>query len=69
MYSHHCTQLMPCRMQYPPPAAAQRHPEVPWLYKNHPQQEAEIPLNTDLHITAEGLRSLELQISLVLPST
>lgn len=56
-------------MQYLPPAAAQRHPEVQWHYKNHHELEAEILLNIDLHITAEELRSLELQISLVLPST
>lgn len=60
---------MPCRMQYLPPGAAQRHHEVQWHYKNQHQLEAEILLNIDLHITAEELRSLELQMSLVLPST
>lgn len=60
------THLMPCRMQYPPPAAAQRHPEVQWHHKNHHKVEkAEILLNIDLPITAEELRSLELQISIV----
>lgn len=63
------THLMPCRMQYLPPAAAQRHPEVQWHYKNHHKLEAEILLNIDLHITAEELRSLKLQTSLVLPKT
>lgn len=56
-------------MQYLPPAAAQRHPEVQWHHKNHQELEAESFLNIDFHKTAEELRSLELQISLVLPST